>query len=432
MGKIDGHVIFVEGALPEETVTAEVFRRKKNYAESRLIQIEERSPYRIEPRCRHFPLCGGCRLQHLRYDQQAEYKKRQLIEVLTQVGRIADPPVSSLIRSDEPFYYRGKMEYSFGIGPGGELRLGLHPRGRWGQVFDIEECFLQSEVSANLVVALKAAAVEMNLPAYDIKNHKGLLRYLVVREGKNTGERMVNIVTSRSAEASMKELFGSIVTEFPAIESAVNNVNTKKANIAYGEYENILHGRPFIHEIVNGIKYKISANSFFQSNPVASGRLFDCIADYGGPVGEGNVLDLYCGAGAISFTMAGRAAAVTGVDSEESAIDDARTNAELNGIENCEFFVADCMDYLSVAISEGRKFGVVIVDPPRAGIHPKMIPMLGTLSAHKLIYVSCNPGALARDCVKLNEAGYDLSDITCVDMFPQTPHIEAVALFLKS
>ncbi|MCP4631978.1 MAG: 23S rRNA (uracil(1939)-C(5))-methyltransferase RlmD [candidate division Zixibacteria bacterium] len=429
VGKIDDYVVFVEGALPGETVTAQIYKRKKNYAESRVLQIETESRFRIKPVCQHFPLCGGCRLQYLDYDKQAEFKKDQLCDSFRQIGRLKNPPVSTLIKSDTPFYYRNKMEYSFGISYEGDLQLGLHPRRSYGRVFDLEECYLQSEESSKITAAIRKSAIELEISPYDIKKHNGLLRYCMIKEGKNTNQRMINIVTSESAEEQVREIINHALVNAGDIDSIVNNVNTKKANIAYGEYENLIQGNSYITEDISGIKYRISANSFFQTNSLSAAKLFDSIENYIDLQGDESVLDLYCGTGSISFSISKRAKRIVGVDSESSAIEDAIQNRELNGITNCQFFTTDSLDYMKVLISEGKKYDVVIADPPRPGLHPKMIPLLGKLASPKFIYVSCNPAALARDYQMLTDVGYKLEDVTCVDMFPQTPHIESVAFF---
>ncbi|MBD3169091.1 MAG: 23S rRNA (uracil(1939)-C(5))-methyltransferase RlmD [candidate division Zixibacteria bacterium] len=429
IGKVDEYVIFVEGALPGEEVVAEVFKRKKNYAEAKLIQVENESEFRITPRCKHFPLCGGCRLQHLDYDRQAEFKKEQLTGQLRQIGGLDNPPVSRLIKSETPFYYRNKMEYSFGVSREGQLQLGLHPRRSFGKIFQLDECYLQSEKSAELVRKIRETASGMGLPGYHVRKHTGLLRYMVIREGKNTNQRMMNIVTSESAEKQVGELCETAINDFGDIDSIVNNINTKKANIAYGEYENLIHGEPYIIENIGDIKYKISANSFFQSNSLTAVKLFNAVVEQAACNGSERVLDLYCGTGSIAFSMSRQADKLIGVDSEEAAIEDARLNSELNGITNCEFYVRDSLDYLNILIGQGERFDVIVADPPRPGLHPKMIPLLGRMASPKLIYVSCNPSALARDYAGLKEVGFKLEDVICVDMFPQTPHIEAVALF---
>ncbi len=431
IGKIDDFVIFVPGALPGEEITAEIIKRKKNFAEAKIIQIETASPDRIEPRCKHFPLCGGCRLQHLAYEKQAAYKRSQVYDSLKQVGGLSDIPDVKLVQSKQPYYYRNKMEYSFGLSPDNELQLGLHPRGRWGKVFDVEECFLQSEQSPAIVIAIRKTAQELSIPAYDQKTHEGLLRYCMVREGKKTGQRMVNLVTLKSAEPEIGQLLKRIDPAQLGISSVVNNINTKKATVAYGEYENTVLGEPFILEEISGNKFKISANSFFQTNSLTAELLFAEVAEFAGCQGNEKVLDLYCGTGSISFSIKDQVRKLIGVDSESSAIEDAITNRDINGIDNCEFYVYDSLDYLKIANASGQRFDLFIADPPRAGMHPKMIPQIAQLNPPKLVYVSCNPPALARDSADLIEAGYRLERLTCVDMFPQTPHIEAVALFTR-
>ncbi len=429
VGRYNDFVVFVEGALPEEVVVADVYKSKSNYAEARLVQIESESPYRIAPRCRHFPTCGGCRLQHLEYQKQTEYKRQQLIDALRQIGKIDNPPVSKLIPSKQQFYYRNKMEYSFGLNYDNEPSLGLHPRGRFGRVFDLRECFLQSPESAAIVPAIGDAVRESNLPIYDIKKHIGLWRYLTIREGKNTNQRMLNFVTSKPAEDEILHILEKAFPSGVAAQSVVNNINSKKASIAYGESEILISGEDHIIEETNGIKFKISANSFFQTNSLTSGLLFEKIISMADCRGDENALDLYCGTGSISLNLAKRVKKVIGVDSEVSAIENAKTNRELNGIENCDFYVADSLDYLLIAVSEDSKFDIVVADPPRVGLHPEIIPLLGRIAPSKLIYVSCNPPALARDYIGLSEVGYELENVICVDMFPQTPHIEAIALF---
>ncbi len=433
VAKLDGMVVLVKGGIPGDTLKARILKRKKSYALAERTELVKSSGSRCEPLCSHFGLCGGCRLQNLKYDDQLKYKEKQVKENLIHIGGFENPKILPVIKAERLFYYRNKMEFSFGKDGKGNLVLGLHPDDRYDEVFDLKECFLQSQISNQILLFIKEFFKSKKLSFYDQKAHQGFLRFLTVREGKNTEEVMVNIVTHKGDFSYAKEFCQKLKEKFPRIKSIVRNINTKLANIALGEEEKLLFGSRKITEKLGDFLFKISANSFFQTNTYQAEKLFNKVLDLADLNGADRVLDLYSGTGTISVFLSSKATSVLGVESSKEAIEDAISNARLNDVKNCEFILGEVNDVLKKFVSEKKSFELVVVDPPRAGLHPQVIKCLFELKPQKIIYVSCNPSTLARDLKLLCERYYNLEEIWPIDMFPHTYHIESIAkLFLKS
>ncbi len=431
VAKVDGLVVLVKGGIPGDVVKAEITKKKSNFAEAKVIQIMKESELRTKPVCSHFGLCGGCSWQDLKYEEQLKFKTKHVKDSLTRLGNFTDPTVREALGCEKIFYYRNKMEYAFLPDPDKKLVLGLHPRGRYDQVFDLKECFLQSQTANQIVDFVRQFARQNDLPSYVQKNQSGLLRYLVIKEGKNTNLTMVNMVTYKGDFPEGEEFSQKLCLNFPSIKSVVRNINSKIANIALGEEEELLGGQRIITERLGDFTFEISSNSFFQTNPRQAEKLYRIVLDMAGLEGKEEVLDLYCGNGTISIFLSSVAERVIGVESVEESVQNAKRNAELNDIENCEFICGEAKEILKSFENEKRVFPVVVVDPPRAGLHKDVIKSLLNLTPLKIIYVSCNPTTLARDLEIFCEEDYQLETIQPVDMFPHTYHIESVSKLIR-
>jgi 23S rRNA (uracil1939-C5)-methyltransferase len=432
VARVNGFVVLVLGGIPGDVVKAQITKRKPNYAEAEIQEVVRQSDLRIQPRCSHFGVCGGCTWQNLRYEEQLKFKTKEVRESLRHIGGFSDPPVADALGSQDVFFYRNKMEYAFLPHPEKKLVLGLHPRRRYDLVFDLKECFLQSEQANQIVDFVRRYAKESGLPAYDHRTRSGLLRFLMIKEAKNTGMSMVNFVTYRGDFSQAGRLAGLLMADFPKVKSVVRNINSKLAHVAVGEEEELLGGERIITETLGDFTFEISSNSFFQTNPKQAERLYQVILQQAELQGEENVLDLYCGNGTISMFLATGAKTVTGVESVLETVENAKRNAELNRVTNCEFVLGEARKVLREFEQQKQSFDLVVTDPPRAGLHPKVVKSLLGLRPPKIIYVSCNPTTLARDLKILCESDYKLAEVQPVDMFPHTYHIESVTKLVRT
>jgi 23S rRNA (uracil1939-C5)-methyltransferase len=348
--------------------------------------------------------------------------------VLERVGGLAGFELRPIMGALDTYGYRNKMEFTVAPRPGGGVTVGLHEADRYDAVLDVERCLLQSDAMNDCLDAARRFFAERELTGYEQESGDGLLRFLMLREGRRTGEAMVNVVTSSPAVSELAPLVERLHARVPGTSSVVMNVNPKKASVAIGVEEHLLGGRDHIRERIGGLMFQISANSFFQTNTAQAERLFQLVLDAAGLGGGETVIDLYSGTGAISLLLAQRARWVYGVELAQAAVDDAARNAAANGIGNCTFLAGEVRFVLPSLIARGVSAEVVVADPPRAGFHPKALHALATLGPARIIYVSCNPATLARDAGELVRGGrYRLEWVQPVDMFPHTPHIEAVA-----
>ncbi len=444
----DGYVVFVEGGLPGQTVSARVTRKRKGYAEARVLEVLSHSKDEVEPTCSHFGECGGCRFQNLSYEAQLFHKKQQVAESLQHIGGFATAEVAETLGSPEQLYYRNKMEYSFGrtrwltteeikkddIGKSRDFALGLHVRGRFDRILDIDKCHLQPELGSEILGFVREFAVAGEFKPYSTFDHRGLWRHLVIRFGHNTGEVLVNIVTAgvKKAELVIDDLATQLTQRFPGLTSIVNNINRKKGQTAIGDEERVLHGPGVIRERIGEREYQVSANSFFQTNTRGAEQLYDTVATFAGLTGGEVVYDLYAGAGTISIHLANQANRVVGFEVVEAAVKDARANCDLNQVENCAFVAGDLKDSLDPdKTGDWGSPDTIIIDPPRAGMHADVVNRVLQLSPAKIVYVSCNPTTFARDANLLCAQAYSLEAVQPVDMFPMTPHIELVSLLTK-
>jgi 23S rRNA (uracil1939-C5)-methyltransferase len=427
VARLDDLVVFVERALPGERVRARVVRAKSRFATARALAILQPSAARVAGRCAHLDVCGGCSWQELDYAAQLEAKTDLVRETLQRVGGCRDLDVLPALPAPQPFHYRNKMEFTFFAGRDGEIVLGLHMPGTFDRVFDLQACHLMSEASNGIVARVRELAVRSGLPAYHARRHEGFWRYLVIREAKTTGQTMVNLVTHAGPLPHRDDIVRTLTGEFPAITSLLRSINTRRATIAVGESEELLYGEAEIEERIDGLRFRIASNSFFQTNTLQAARLFAGTAAAGGLSGREEVLDLYAGTGAISLFLARQARRVTGIELVPESVAMAEKNARLNGIENCRFLRGEVRDFFKKRAGEAAAADVVVVDPPRAGLHEDIVHALRMLQPRRIVYVSCNPATLARDLQLLCRDGlYDPAPVQPVDMFPHTFHVECV------
>ena len=426
VGRADGYVVFVPGGLPGDRLRVRLVQVRTRFGRGSIEEVLEPSPQRVEAPCPYFGRCGGCRLQHVAYPAQLAFKSKQVADALERLGGLRDVPLRPIIGAEETFGYRNKMEFTVARARGAMV-VGLHETERYDSVLDVERCLLQSDRMNGLLAEARAFFAERGLTVYEQDTGEGLLRFLMLREGKHTGELMTNVVTSAPAVSELAPLAQRLQARDPGTTSVVMNVNPKKASVAVGVEEHLLGGRDHIREDVGGLTFRVSANSFFQTNTRQAERLFDLVVESTGLTGTETVLDLYSGTGAISLLLARRARWVYGVELAQAAVDDAGANATANRITNCTFVSGEVRFVLPALIAKGVTAEVVVADPPRAGFHPKALHALIALGARRIVYVSCNPTTLARDLGELVRGGYHLEWVQPVDMFPHTPHIEAVA-----
>jgi 23S rRNA (uracil1939-C5)-methyltransferase len=430
VARLNGFVVFVRRALPGDTVRARVTKVKRNHAEAVSLEVVEPGAPRVEAPCAHYPACGGCRFQDLAYDAQLEAKAQQAGDALRRIGGFPEVDLEPAVPAKSLFHYRNKLEYSFTILDDGQVGLGFHRAGRWDEVLDVERCWLTTEVGNGIREAVKAWARAEALPAYDQERQQGYLRHLVVREGRNTGQALVVLVTAPGDLAGADGLVDAL-RAFPEVRSVHWAVNDSPAEVTNLPTD-LLWGEEAIEEEILGLRYRVRPNAFLQTNTEMCEVLYEIARDFASLTGEETVYDLYCGIGTIGLTLARDALTVWGIEQSEESIACAVENADLNGVANAAFFAGDVGRDLDELRDRAGAPDVVVVDPPRAGLAGKAVRRVGELQAARLVYVSCNPTTLAGNAKELvNDFGYRLERVRPVDMFPHTPHVEAVALFTR-
>ncbi len=424
VGRADGYVVFVRGGLPGDRLRVRVVEARGRFGRAVIDEVLVASPDRVDPPCPYFGRCGGCRLQHLAYSAQLAFKEKQVRDCLERLGGLGSFELRPILPAPEPYGYRNKMEFTIANEP---PSIGLHAAERYDVVLDIERCLLQSEPMNALLDEFRRQVRERALAVYDPVTERGLLRFVMMREGRHTGEAMVNIVGAAPDVERVAPVADALRARVPATASVVLNVNAKKASVAVGSEEHVLLGRETITESLGGLSFQVSANSFFQTNTVQAERLFALVEAACASEGHETIIDLYSGTGAISLLLARGCRRVYGIEVAPAAVADAVRNARANGIENCTFLTGEVRHVLPALIADGVRADTVVADPPRAGFHPKALATLAALGPARIVYVSCNPSTLARDVGDLVRRGYRLEWVQPVDMFPQTPHIEAIA-----
>ncbi len=430
VGRLDGFVVFVRGGLPGDLVRARATKVKRGFAEATRTALLEPTDDRVAAPCRHFGVCGGCRFQDYAYERQLAAKETQVRDALVRLGGFLEPPVEPIVPAEAQYRYRNKLEYSFARAedPDG-VALGFHRAGRWDEVIDVEECLLTTDVGNAVREAVKRWAREEGLEPYDQESGEGYLRHLVVREGMNTGQVLVVLVTA-PGERFDADFLVETLTAIPEVRSIHWAVNDRPAEVT-NLPTRLLWGEEWIEEELCGLRFRLRPNAFLQTNTAMAERLYALAREAAGLAGEEVVYDLYCGTGTIALSLAGSAASVWGVEISEESVACAIENATANGIANTQFFAGNVGQSLEELHEKAGPPDVVVVDPPRAGLAGKALRRTGALQAPRVVYVSCNPTTLASDLAVLrDEYGYRLERCTPVDMFPHTPHIESVSLLV--
>ena len=435
LAKPDGFAVFVDKAVPGDVVQAQITRKKKNYAEARVVALLTASSDRIDSACPYSGYCGGCKWQFLDYEKQLVYKRQHVAESLAHIGGIENIPVHETIPSKRLFGYRNKMEFSCSdrrwVLPNEMDRddldrsfaLGLHVPGTFNKVIDTEVCLLHPPLGNDILATIRQAIRASELPPYGLKSHAGYWRFVMLRNSAFYDHWMVNIVTSYENTKTMEPLANQLMERYPDVVSVVNNITARKSSVAVGESEVLVAGEPFLKERIGSFEFIVSANSFFQTNSLGAQTLYDKTREYAELQGHETVLDLYSGTGTIAIYLAETANQIIGIEQVESAVRNAERNCRINHVSNCRFVQGDIKDKLPQLTEKPQ---VVVIDPPRAGMHKDVIQQILRLAPERIVYVSCNPASLARDAAILAEA-YDLLEVQPVDMFPHTYHIEAVA-----
>ena len=440
LGKIEGKVIFTEGAVPGDVVDVFITKNKKDWAEGKAIKFHEYSKERAAPFCKHFGVCGGCKWQMLPYEKQLEYKHQEAEQVLRRISKTDLPHLLPIVGSDKTICYRNKLEFTFSnkryltseeINKSKEIpqenALGYHAPRIFDKIIDITECWLMDDVNNFIRNSIRFYAEENKLSYYDIKEHKGFLRNVIVRYC-TTGELMINIVVGYDDKEEITKLADFLLHKFPVITTLLYTVNEKWNDSISDLDPQIYFGKGYIHEKLEEFVFKISPKSFFQTNTKQAEKLYSIVRDFAMLTGNETVYDLYCGTGSIGIFLSGQAKKLIGVDVIAQSIEDAKENAAINHLDKCKFFAGDVIEICNEAFfAEHGKPDVVITDPPRAGMHDKLITKLLEIGAFKIVYVSCNVATQARD-ISLLSAKYSVEKIQPLDMFPHTHHIECVAL----
>lgn len=443
LSRVDGKVVFIEGAVPGDVVDVQLSKNKSDWAEGHVIKIHSLSPDRVQPFCQHFGVCGGCQWQMLPYEKQLFYKQKQVSDNLGRIAKVQLPAILPIIGADQTSHYRNKLEYTFATGkfiPTEAFRemkakgidpndhsgaAGFHARGFFDKVVEIDTCHLQEEPTNLIRKAVAQFAIDHNMPFYNNRAHQGWLRNMFVRN-TTMGELMINVVLGYEEKEMREKLLDQLLTRFPAITTLLYTINTKKNDSLFDLEPQTYFGKGYIMEKLEDFSFMISPKSFFQTNTRQAEKLYQVTRDFAELDGSQTVYDLYCGTGSIGIFVSRQAKKVIGVEVIADAIADAKKNAELNGLQHADFFTGDVIDICDdTFFATHGKPDVIITDPPRAGMHEKLVKKLLDMAASTVVYVSCNPATQARDLALLDEK-YSVEKIQPVDMFPHTLHIENV------
>ncbi|MBW1965634.1 MAG: 23S rRNA (uracil(1939)-C(5))-methyltransferase RlmD [Deltaproteobacteria bacterium] len=444
IARLDNFVIFVRDALPGQHLKVKIIKKKPSFAEAIIEEIITQSPDYIDPKCIYFNDCGGCTFQNLRYLAQLKIKKQQIEDVYTHLTKLTPVKILEPLASPEIWGYRNKMEFSAGDNrwlmkendpeTPKDFAIGLHAPRRFDKILDVKECFLQNDTRNKIFADIRKWMHENKITLDNPRHHTGFLRNIMIREGAYTNEIMINFITRENGKEILKPLIDDMIAHYPEITSVVNNVTKSKGQTSQGGKEFLLYGNSVIHDTIGGIQYEISANAFFQTNTKGAEQLYGVVRDFAKETNKPVIWDFYSGIGSIALFLADVAKKVYGFEVCSAAVKNANENTQKNNINNCEFFEANLDKFLQTnqeLIQSLLPPDIVVVDPPRAGIHPKFLKQMVNQGAPKIIYVSCNPSTQARDIEQLVEHGYKVEKIQPVDMFPHTWHIESVALLTK-
>lgn len=428
IGKIEDFTVFVPNAVKGDHIEVRIIKVKKNFGFGKLIQIITPSPIRGEVKCKVADKCGGCQLQHISYESQLEWKTQKVKNAIERIGGLKGIEVKDTLGMADPFYYRNKAQYPIRL-ENGEIKIGFFAN-KSHRVIPTDTCMIQDRRNEQIIEILKKFLIEYKIAIYDEVSHKGLVRHLVVKTGYYTNEIMICLVMNGHKLPNQEILIERLLS-VPGVKSIVLNHNTARTNVILSSEMTVIHGENFIVDIIGELKFKISPLAFFQVNPVQTKVLYDKALEYADLTGSETVWDAYCGIGTISLFLAQKAKKVYGVEIIEAAIENARANAELNGISNADFFAGRAEEVIPTMYQEGIIADTIVVDPPRKGCDMKLLETLIEMSPKKIVYVSCDPATLARDLAYLCEQGYKVEEVQPVDMFPQTTHCETVVKLVK-
>lgn len=443
LARVDDLVVFVPFAAPGDVADIKLSRKRKQYAEGRIVAFKKYSPDRTEPFCSHFGVCGGCQWQHLPYAAQLRYKQQQVLDAMQRIAKVEIPEPGPIIGSENDRFYRNKLEFTFSnkrwrtideIKSGVEFKdndaLGFHIPGMFDKVLDIEKCWLQEDFSNRVRLSVKAFCLEHNMDFFDLRQQEGMMRNLIIRTA-STGEKMLIVVFYQDEATSREALLKHLLEHFPEITSLIYVINNKGNDTIFDRDTSVYHGPGYIFEEMEGLRFKIGPKSFYQTNSAQACRLYSVVREFAGLKPDELVYDLYTGTGTIANFLARQCRKVIGIEYIPEAIEDARANAELNGIHNTAFFAADVKDLLNEAfMAEHGRPDVLITDPPRAGMHEDVVKTILTAAPERIVYVSCNPATQARD-LNLLDQQYRVAALQTVDMFPHTQHVENVVLLKR-
>jgi 23S rRNA (uracil1939-C5)-methyltransferase len=431
VGKYEGFTVFVAGALTGERVRVKIMKVHKSFAVSRLLEVVAPSDVRMDPSCPIYHQCGGCHLQHVSYEAQLVHKRQIVVDALERIGKLSHVLVHPTIGMKEPWKYRNKSQVPVSL-VNGHVVAGFYAP-RTHEIIDMEGCPIQHPYADDILKTVKQAIAELGVVPYDEIGHKGLIRHIVSRIGFFTGETMVVLVTNGRHLPKKDRLIERLRREIPHLVSIVQNINTAKTNVIFGQESITLWGKDTITDYIGDIQFEISPRSFFQVNPVQTRVLYEKALEYAQLTGVEEVIDAYCGIGTISLFLAKKARHVYGVEVIPEAIEDAKKNAERNGISNVDFIVGKAEEVIPFLYKDkGVSADIVVVDPPRKGCDEALLQTIATMRPVRVVYVSCNPSTLARDLRYLEDHGYQTLEVQPVDMFPQTYHVEAVASIVRN
>lgn len=430
IGKYEGYTLFVKDTAMGDRALVQVTKTGKTYGYARLIKLIKPSDFRVEPRCPIAARCGGCQLQHIDYKKQLEYKENKVRSCLERIGGFSDIPMEPIFGMDEPYYYRNKSQFPVGRNKEGGIAIGFYA-GRTHSIINTEHCYIGAKVNEDILSFMRFFIEKYKIEPYDEETHKGFLRHILTRVGYSTGEIMVCLVVNAALLPHKEELIQGLL-KISGMKSICLNVNKEKTNVILGDRVIPLWGELYITDRIGSIKYRISPLSFYQVNPVQTKKLYDIALDYAELHGDEVVWDLYCGIGTISLFLAQKAKMVYGVEIIPQAIEDAKTNAEINGIKNAEFFVGAAEEVIPRKYKEENIHAdVIVVDPPRKGCEQSLLDTILAMAPKRVVYVSCDPATLARDLKYLCEKDYELKKVRAVDQFGHSVHVETVVLLSR-
>lgn len=429
VGRYEGLTIFVPGGAPGDTLAAKVVEVKKNYARAVLVEVVAPSPDRVAPPCAVVDACGGCQLQHIRYGAQLDLKRQQVADAIERLGKLDGVTVHPTLGMGDPWHYRNKAQFPVGT-RSGQVIAGFFAPGTH-RIVDIDHCHIQHPLGNEIMAAVKALAQQFGVPIYDERTHKGVLRHVLARVGRGTGEAMAVLVTNGPEFPVAQKIAKGLMERVPAVVSVVQNINQEQTNVVLGRKSKVLAGKDHIIDHIGDLEFAISPVSFFQVNPAQTEVLYGKALEYAGLTGSETVLDVYCGIGTISLFLARQAREVIGIEVVPPAIDDANENAQRNGVGNARFICGDAAVEMPRLAEEGVRADVIVVDPPRKGCDEPVLQAMAAVGPERIVYVSCNPASLARDLSLLQGMGYRTLEVQPVDMFPHTSHIECCALLVR-